>query len=309
MNQELFEIYKRNFPFIVREKETVMQILNNKDNIIIEQRDEQQKLIGVSVINKNTLLLLCVDSEHRNKGVGTKLLTMSENTVIKNGYNDIIVGVGFDYIMPGVPTSKRYFSAENENLYQGLDETASDFFTNRGYVHSRDCNCFDMRFPLNEFKKNEHSAGDTIDGITYKWAALSDRGAVCACTDDAYPEFTKFYQCEKLYDKNNDSRVLIAVSGGEVAGSLIVGVEEEAEQLGSIGCTAVRQAYRGKHIAVNLVTLGTKYLKDTGTREAYLSYTYTGLDHLYGYAGYKICIYYMMAVKKLIPSNLESKEK
>ena len=70
-------------------------------------------------------------------------------------------------------------------------------------------------------------------------------------------------------------------------------------QPGSVGCTTVKQAYRGKHIAVNMVTVGTKHLKDTGLKDAYLSYTYSGLDHLYGYAGYRICAYFMMAEKTL----------
>jgi len=48
-----------------------------------------------------------------------------------------------------------------------------------------------------------------------------------------------------------------------------------------------------------MVTIGTKYLKDAGMKEAYLGYTYSGLDHMYGYAGYKICIYYMMAKRML----------
>lgn len=34
-------------------------------------------------------------------------------------------------------------------------------------------------------------------------------------------------------------------------------------------------------------------------KEAYLGYTYSGLDHMYGYAGYKICVYYNMAFKRL----------
>lgn len=32
MNQELYELYKRNFPFIVRDKETMMRILSNEGN-------------------------------------------------------------------------------------------------------------------------------------------------------------------------------------------------------------------------------------------------------------------------------------
>jgi hypothetical protein len=34
-------------------------------------------------------------------------------------------------------------------------------------------------------------------------------------------------------------------------------------------------------------------------KEAFLSYTYSGLDRLYGAAGYKINVYYMMAKKNL----------
>lgn len=74
MLQELYEIYQRNFPFIMRAKQNVLQILSNEQNMVIEQRDEKNKLIGVSVMNQNAVLLFCVDEEHRNKGIGTRLL-------------------------------------------------------------------------------------------------------------------------------------------------------------------------------------------------------------------------------------------
>ncbi len=299
MIQEVFDIYERNFPFIVRSKETVLQILNNDAKIMLANRNDHNILIGVSVINQNTILLLCVDKKYRNKGIGTKLLAMSENTIKNNGFDQIVLGNGFDYIMPGVPTSKRYFDAENENLYADIDETASNFFTKRGYVHSWNCNCFDMRLPLNQFEGNAHHIEDTIDDITYRFATLNDLDGICTCTDDACQEFTKFYQYGELYAADSNSKVLIAAFHDEVVGTLIVGLEDNDKHFGSVGCTTVKPAYQGKHIAVNLVTIGTKYLKDIGVENAYLSYTYTGLDHMYGYAGYKICIYYMMAVKML----------
>ncbi len=98
--------------------------------------------------------------------------------------------------------------------------------------------------------------------------------------------------------RSEGARVLIAVFRDEVAGALIVGAEDIEKGLGSVGCVAVRKGWRGRHIAVNLVTIGTKYLKDSGFRDAYLSYTYSGLDRMYGYAGYKICTYFMMAEKR-----------
>jgi len=61
--------------------------------------------------------------------------------------------------------------------------------------------------------------------------------------------------------------------------------------------------FRDKHIGVNMVIMGTKYLKSRGLKNAFLGYTYSGLDKMYGYAGYRICIYYFMAQKKLNPIN------
>ncbi len=299
ISQELYALYSRNFPFTVRARESVLRILQNRENIILERRDEGERLIGASVVNKNTILMLCVVREYRGRGIGAQLLAMSEDAVRANGYDGIVVGNGFDYISPGVPTAWRYCAAENEALYPGLGESASDFFKKRGYAHSWGCNCFDMRLSLDEFIEPTCSMGDIVDGVAYRWADLDDMAQICACTDDAFPEFTGFYRNEELYAAGSDQGVLVAVSGGDVVGTLIVGVEDSSLRIGSLGCTTVRHAFRGKHIAVNLVNIGTKHLKDMGLKDAFLGYTYTGLDHMYGYAGYKICVYFMMAQKTL----------
>lgn len=301
MQNELIALFKRNFPFVVREEETVYRILLNEENKIIEKRSGRNNLIGGVVIHKNTILMLCVDKEYRTRGIGTQLLKKAEESIKESGYTEITVGAGYDYLMPGVPTSKRYTDAVNERLYEGIDASASDFFEKRGYTHSWECNCFDMRFPLEEFAKEEYSVGDTVDGICYRFATEADAEKVYACTDAAYEEFTQYYKNEELYrgDGKQNPKVLIATDGEEVVGTLIVSLETEGAGLGSVGCTTVKPSHRGRHIGVNMVTVGTKYLKDAGMREAYLGYTYTGLDHMYGYSGYKVCIYYMMAKKTL----------
>lgn len=296
--RETYTLFRRTLPYVVREEETALRILGNKENTIIEERNAGNQLIGVSVIHKNTILLLCVEEDYRRQGIGSQLLEQSEKAIKSAGYDEVIIGVGDDYLAPGVPTSKRYVPAENECLQEGVDETGSSFFEHRGYAHSWDCNCFDMKFLLKEFDKNEHSIGDTIEGITYRWATAGDLPGITVCTNAACEEFTKYYQDEFLYTENESSRVLIATVENRVAGTLMVDMDVE-NGLGSVGCTAVHPEFRGKHIAVNMVTLGTKHLKDVGMKEAYLSYTYSGLDHMYGYAGYKIFVYFMMARKKL----------
>lgn len=354
MNQELFELYQRNFSFVERNENTVRRILGNADNRIIEERNAPGRLIGAAVVNQNTLLLLCVDAEYRNGGIGTGLLEDAEQAVRDSGFDTIAVGAGFDYITPGVPTSRRRFDSENEELYPELDRAADDFFTKRGYVHAWECNCFDMRCDLTSQRGKQHlpdEASRRADGVTYRFAEPEEVENVCACVDDAWSDFTEYYRQEALYHADSSSRVLIAVrqrsqdrqdgpikqedqdrqsrsieqgsqdekdvqkapagqgdrnrgqrdgkASGEVAGTLIVTIEDEKRKLGSIGCTAVRPAYRGQHIAVGLVMEANRYLKEAGMKEAYLSYTYSGLDHMYGYAGYRICVYYMMAQKKL----------
>ncbi len=301
MKEEWSSLFRNNFPNIVRDEDTVRKILENNENVVIEKRSSKGDLIGVAVIHKNTILMLCVDKEYRRQGIGSELLSEAEAAIKEAGYEGVTVGAGEDYLMPGVPTSKRYVAAVNECLYEELDTTASEFFEKRGYTHSWDCNCFDMRFPLTEFTEEEYRIGDYVDGIGYRFAKESDAPEVWKCTDAAYEEFTQYYKNEELYrgEGMQNPKVLIATDGAEVVGTLIVSLETEGKGLGSVGCTTVKPSHQGRHIGVNMVTIGTKYLKDAGMKEAYLGYTYTGLDHMYGYAGYKVCIYYMMAKKIL----------
>ncbi|MCL2322942.1 MAG: GNAT family N-acetyltransferase [Oscillospiraceae bacterium] len=73
MINEIYNLYKSNLPYIVRSEEKVKDILGDKKNNIILRKD-CNTLIGISVINNNTIYLLCVDKHFRDRGVGTDLL-------------------------------------------------------------------------------------------------------------------------------------------------------------------------------------------------------------------------------------------
>jgi len=299
---EILNIFKKEFPYVDREEKIAKEILANKDNYFIEKRDDNNKIIAISVINKNTILFFYVDKKHRNKGIGTSLLRESENYVKNNGYNNIVVGEGFDYLMPGVPTSKRYYDSVNECLAKEVDETASNFFEKRGYIHSWDCNCFDMKMKLSNFNQFKYSINDTINGVKYRWAKLTDLQEIIDCADDAcqYQEnkFSKYYKNEKLYQEGNNQRVLVAEKENKILGCIIVSAEIEAKDLGNVGCTCVRFSETHQGIGTNMVILGTQHLYNMGLKNASLGYTYSGLDKMYGNAGYKISCYYMMATKE-----------
>ena len=301
---EIYEIFKRNFPYINREEKTLLEIINNKDNYIIKKRNDNNELIACAIINKNTILLLVVDEEYRNHGIGTSLLNECEEHIKNNNYKKIILGVGFNYLMPGVPTSEKEVESFNESLDPKINDIASNFFKKKGYIHSwGDCNCFDMKMSLNDFNKNDYTIGDKINNVTYRWAKLNDIDEIIKCCDDACKyqdeKFSKYYKNENLYNENNNQKVLVAIKDNKIVGTLIISIETEGKDLGCVGCTCVMFSETHQKIGTNLVKLGTKYLKDINLKNASLSYTYSGLDKLYGASGYMISTYYFMGEKNI----------
>lgn len=281
MVNEIYSLYKENLPDIVRSDEEVKRILGDKNNYIISYRDDG-KLIGVSVINENTIYLLCIDKPFQNRGIGTKLLNQTEKYIASKGFDKIIVGAGNDYIMPGIP----------------MNNGAHIFFKKHSYIHSwGDCGCIDMSQLLKDFDYAKHSIGDTINGITYRWATLNDLDNIVTCVSDAEESFVQYYENISLYDKDSNTAVLIAEKDNEVFGSLMVSIETEGKDMGSLGCTTTAHKYRNKGIASNMIILGTKHLKDIGLNKAVLGYTYTYIIGIYARAGYKVSMEYYMGEK------------
>lgn len=281
MINEIYTLFKESLPDIIRSENTVKYILEDKDCHVFDYSVDD-KIVGAAVICDNAIYLLCVSELHRNKGIGTQLLKQSESYIISNGYKKVVLGAGKDYIMPGVP----------------MNNGAHEFFKKHGYVHSwGDCGCYDMWQNLNDFTYNEHKVGDTIDGITYRWATLNDLDSIIECVSNAALDFVQYYDNKNLYEEKNQSFVLVAQIDKKIAGTLIISAETEGKGIGSVGCTATSPQYRKRGIAANMVILGTRYLKEIGLNKAWLGYTYTDIVKLYNKAGYKICMEYFMGEK------------
>ncbi len=297
---ELLKLYRTCFPYDKRDDGFCKHIFETSS--VLTDSDNHGNLRGAAVYQDNTVYMLAVFPEYRNRGIGSDLLKLCEDAVKKAGYDSIIIGVGKEYLMPGVPCRSKLNPEPPmvENLYKNpeLTDEAVRFFKNRGYSHSWDeGNCFDMVMTMDDFPGADVPLGGTIDGITYRLAEHDDIEKIKSCTDDAEPHFTKYYDNPSLYDKNSRQRVMAGFDGDLAVGALIIGDEGDGE--GSIGCTSVREAYRGRKIATHMVKSGVAWLKEMGLNRSFLGYTYSGLDKLYGAAGYKISVYYMMAEKKL----------
>ena len=288
--EKYIELFRREFPHCVRAEESVRRIFVR--STLLEER-EGEKLAGFVLVEENNILLIWVDAAFRRQGIGGRLLSRAEELIRAAGYTEMTVGAGKHYLMPGVPARTMPFPEKlaEPKLYDDLTDDAVRFFQSRGYFHHWDCNCFDMRASLKEPLPETKTP--------CRWAEPADLPAVTECVRAAWDEFTEYYQREALYLPGNDQRVLIAECEGKIAGALIVSFETEGEGLGSVGCTAVRPEFRGRHIGSDVVIEGTRCLREAGLGQAFLGYTYSGLDRLYGEAGYRICTYYFMGKKVL----------
>ena len=228
---ELYNIFKQNFPLCTRNSQIAQNILNSLQNKIFKKHNSKGELIGVSVINKNNILMLCVNKQYRNQGFGSELLKKSEEYIKQQGYKDITIGVGDEYLMPGVPSKKQITPEhmETEKIYQNLEDNV-DFFKKRGYIHKWDCNCFDMQMALCDFGFDEISIPTQIDEVEYEFAKYQDLDKINVCVADAHEPFVKYYQNSNLYLPNNDQRVLIAKINNEVVGTIIISINTEKKQ-------------------------------------------------------------------------------
>ncbi len=284
---QLYELFEICYPHMFGTQECIMNRLSRVENHFV-LRKQGERLVGAAVINKNTILMLCVLPELRKQGMGSDILKEAEEYIRCSGYSEVQLCDGEIYITPGAP------------LYEGN----KDFLEKRGYVHTwGEDECVDMMMELKHFPEIEYSVGDTINGITYKWAELSERECVIDCAYQALPEFAKYYKAEDLYKKDNGERVLAAIKNvvegkAEVCGVLLVDAYGELPESGTVGCTSVRPACAGQGIASNMVRLGTKALLEAGCKSAYLTYTYTDIVHMYARSGYEICMKYFMGKKR-----------
>ena len=349
--RELAELFRRNFGWAVRSDEAVEAALGHPANVVLEWR-ERGRLMGAAVMRRNTVLMLCVDERARGHGIGSALLARCEALLREQGYAEVSVGAGDDYLLPGVPSilpcgpdcSESQVAAQDEphakqgeesraptgsesqvaaqdELHAKQDEeshaptgsepqvaadAARQFFVRRGYRHAwGECECFDM---CAEFGRQSCADGATLDGaadsdeapagVELRWAEARDRAATLECARAAHAPFERYYEPAQLYVPGA-RRALLAVEAARVVGVLIAGCGEAAAGVGSIACVAVVPERRGRGIARALVCAATGALRRAGMARGFIGYTYSGLEQLYGAAGYRISMRYFMARKPL----------
>ena len=294
--QKLAALFRRCFPYSYRNEGTLREVLAAPENRVFPHRVGDD-LAAAAVLQRGTLLMLAVDAAYRRQGLGGALLQQAEEAARAAGERKITVGVGAGYLTPGVPTGKSYFGGDESHIPPGLTDEAAQFFAKRGYRHGEDCDIFDMAVELSDLPP---LVKPPEKGVHICWARPEERDSLCAAVGAAEPNFEKYYRNPALYAGTGPERVLIALSPeGEALGGLRVSFGVEGEGVGSLGCTAVRPEIQRQGVATRLCIAAVEAMRDAGMRRGFLGFTYSGLERLYGRAGFSPCAYYMMAQKEL----------
>ena len=233
--------------------------------------------VGFAVVRQNALLLLCVQPEYRNRGVGSALLERAE--ALMRPYGRAVLGHAQDtYIFPGVP------------MDGGPDAHA--FFEKRGYRYI--WTAYDMTLDLTAYAhRPELDCKDPALTTRMRLDTPEDRANAGACSAQI-ESFGGYFAY--LPD------ILLAEWNGEIIGGCGIHPEncfytEAFPETSTFGPLGVLEAYRNRGVGMRLCQDALDRLKAGGVKRIYIGYTW--LEDWYGKLGAKRCIDYWMGEKEL----------
>lgn len=238
------------------------------------------QLIGFSVFNKNSILLMCVDENFRCMGIGNKLLKQTEAAIKAKGYHDIILGQGDSYLFQGVPYT---------------DEKDYSFFQNHGYTATRIS--ADLIMDLKDFSLEACAVSQSPKDIIFRYAEKSDHEALLFAVNEVAPDWCRYFE-------NTENSVLLATENNEPIGFCIVEKNGTpySKNTGGIGCVGVVPRTRNRGIGLQMVANATADLKNVGCEKAFIGFT--DLVDWYGKLGYRIWMRFWMGSKTFADSIL-----
>lgn len=252
MSSAIYEIYKECFSEYPVSFELFNDLLQpDKAHIIYESYGKT--IVGYSMIHKNSIAILCVKPEYRNKGYGTKLLCRSEDYIRSNLYTHVRLGRGEYYLLQGVPANesssvnflkKRGYIAKSTSVNMILD-VKDDYEVT---INLPKCPP-SIRFSIMENSEINHLLKSVME-VDESWVSI--------------------------FRENNDP-VMIAESDHRIIGFQILSKDggrfkRDGEQIDSISCVGVIQSARHLGIGRQMVLQGIEYLRGNGCNKIELIY-------------------------------------
>lgn len=281
MKDKIYELFSKCFPRLSIGKNVFFRLLA-PDSCQIIPCVEDGVLAGCSVVRDNCIRLLCVLPDRRGKGIGSRLLSESEQLIAENGFERTVLG-GHDsglFIGEVVPTERQ----------DGMVET---FFSRRGYGAEEEC--IEMKMSLSDYDCGKLDIPHCPDGVSFGYIGKEETDMLHRAVGSVDPDWVQYFTFE--------SPVFAAKLDGKIAGFCIIDenadtvISSGSNNVGSVGCVGVDPEMRQKGIGLAMVAEAVQNIKQDGCTDAFIHYTY--LDKWYGRLGFKTFLRYRFSEKKL----------
>lgn len=223
--------------------------------------------------------VLLVDQNHRNKGIGTKLLANAETYLKDAGAKQILLGRDPWHYFPGIPT--------------GFEETKS-WFEHKGYAN--DGTEHDL---IRQYNANDQMHIPEVDGVEFKVLELEDKQPFLDFLHRCFPGRWE-YEARHYFEKGGTGREFaILKKGQQVIGFCRINDEKSFliaqnvywsplfnGELGGVGPLGIDRNERGRGYGLAVVEAGIGFLRERGVSRIVIDWT--GLVDFYSKLGYDI---------------------
>jgi len=273
----LYEIFAECFPFIPMSERIFREKISVPENKLLI-RYFQNDPAAFSVINENTVVLICVHPDHQNCGTGSSLLRESEEFIRSKGYGSSVLGRGKTGI---------FFGAV-------MDTFSHRFFEKRGYTALN--GCLGMYLDLENDQTADYEQKYICSpGIKFMFCQKEMHSKLIEAVASVEPKWTaKYSDC---------SRAFIALEGDEIASFMLINDDShtlatsEDSRTGQPEYLGTVPKFRNRHIGTNMLLKGIDIMRRSGCTEVYIDYT--SEDTWYSRIGFEDYIWFWMGEKKL----------
>ncbi|WP_062353966.1 GNAT family N-acetyltransferase [Bacillus kwashiorkori] len=232
--------------------------------------------------------VLLVDSDYRNCGIGTELLTRAENALKESAVTKILIGSDPWHYFPGVPLEYK---------------ATITWLQNRGYeFNTVETDLYKI------FSDGEDIHLPSIPDIQYTILAERDQNLFIDFLHENFPGRWE-YEAIQYFKRNGVGReFVIAKKQGRIIGFCRINDAKSpfiaqnvywsplfSEELGGVGPLGIARSERKNGYGLAIVKAGIYFLRERGIKHMVIDWT--GLVDFYGKLGFKPWKQYMRGVK------------
>lgn len=265
------------FPMISVSESVISEKISDTDMFF---RYEEGKLIGLSVAEGNSLLLLCVHPEYQGRGYGSSLLEETEKFIMQRGFDRVVLGRSSRDLFWGAvinSMSHRFFEKQGYTAYNGCLSM---------YLYTED-------FSYDSLKKKYPVPG----GISFVVSEDNLPPDIFDAVEKTEPRWVDFYR------NYAGHTVITAHRNGVTAGFMMLDTDartiitEDGYRTGLIGYLGIVPEERKRGTGISMLNFGIEYMKKAGCTEIFINYT--SENQWYAKSGFEEYLWYWMGEKQL----------